>query len=49
MSAELERRLANVLLFDTTDIATDVNEAGFSLTQRFYLRPTDDATLQNRR
>ncbi len=31
----------NVLLFDTTDIATDVNEAGFSLTQRFYLRPTD--------
>ena len=31
----------NVLLFDTTDVATDVNEAGFSLTQRFYLRPTD--------
>ncbi len=31
----------NVLLFDTTDIATDVNEAGFSLTQRFYLRPTN--------
>ncbi len=31
----------NVLLFDTTDIATNVNEAGFSLTQRFYLRPTD--------
>ena len=31
----------DVLLFDTTDIATDVNEAGFSLTQRFYLRPTD--------
>jgi LPS-assembly protein len=30
----------NVLLFDTADIATDVNEAGFSLTQRFYLRPT---------
>jgi len=30
----------NVLLFDTTDIATDVNEAGFKLTQRFYLRPT---------
>ena len=29
----------NVLLFDTTDIATNVNEAGFSLTQRFYLRP----------
>ena len=32
----------NVLLFDTTDIATDVNEAGFSLTQRFYLRPTEE-------
>jgi LPS-assembly protein len=30
----------NVLLFDTTDIVTDVNEAGFTLTQRFYLRPT---------
>jgi LPS-assembly protein len=30
----------NVLLFDTTDVATDVNEAGFKLTQRFYLRPT---------
>jgi LPS-assembly protein len=29
-----------VLLIDTTDIATDTNEAGFSLTQRFYLRPT---------
>ncbi len=32
----------DVLLFDTTDIATDVNEAGFSLTQRFYLRPTNE-------
>jgi LPS-assembly protein len=30
----------NALLFDTTDIATNVNEAGFTLTQRFYLRPT---------
>jgi LPS-assembly protein len=29
----------NALLFDTTDIVTDVNEAGFTLTQRFYLRP----------
>lgn len=29
----------NVLLVDTTDIATDTNEAGFSLTQRFYLQP----------
>jgi LPS-assembly protein len=32
----------NVPLFDTTDTATDVNEAGFSLTQRFYLKPTGD-------
>ena len=32
----------NVLLFDTSDIATNVNEAGFSLTQRFYLRPTGE-------
>ena len=30
----------NVLLYDTTDTATDVNEGGFSLTQRFYLRQT---------
>jgi len=30
----------NVLLFDSTDVATNVNEAGFTLTQRFYLRPT---------
>ena len=32
----------NVLLADTTDIATDTNELGFSLTQRFYLRPMDE-------
>ncbi len=31
----------NVLLIDTTDIATDTNEAGFSLTQRFYVRPAE--------
>ena len=30
----------NVLLIDTTDIASNTNEVGFSLTQRFYLRPT---------
>ena len=30
----------NTLQFDTTDIATDNKEAGFSLTQRFYLRNT---------
>lgn len=29
----------NVLQFDTADIITDTNEAGYSLTQRFYLRP----------
>jgi LPS-assembly protein len=34
------KQAQDVLLFDSTDIATDVNEAGFSLTQRFYLRPT---------
>jgi len=28
----------NVLLIDTNDIATDTNELGYSLTQRFYLR-----------
>jgi LPS-assembly protein len=32
----------NVLLVDTTDIATNTNEAGFSLTQRFYMRPTGE-------
>ena len=30
----------NVLLVDTTDIATNTNEMGLSVTQRFYLRPT---------
>jgi LPS-assembly protein len=30
----------NVLLVDTTDIATDTNEVGYSLTQRFYVRPS---------
>ncbi len=30
----------NVLLIDTADIATNTNEVGFSLTQRFYLRPS---------
>lgn len=33
-------RARNVLLFDATDIATNTNQAGFSLTQHFYLRPT---------
>jgi LPS-assembly protein len=33
------KQAKNVLLVDTTDVATDVNEAGFSVTQRFYLTP----------
>jgi LPS-assembly protein len=33
----------DTLLFDTTDIATNTNEAGYSLTQRFYLRPLTTA------
>jgi LPS-assembly protein len=32
----------NVLLIDTTDIATNTNEVGYSLTQRFYLRSKDE-------
>ena len=31
-----------VLLIDTTDIATNTNEVGYSLTQRFYLRPAGE-------
>jgi len=34
----------NVLLVDTTDIATNTNEVGYSLTQRFYLRPSGPQT-----
>ncbi len=30
----------NVLLVDSTDIATNTNEVGYSLTQRLYLRPS---------
>lgn len=30
----------NVLLVDTNDIETDTDEVGFSLTQRFYVRPS---------
>jgi LPS-assembly protein len=37
----------NVLLFDTTDTVTNTNEAGFSLTQRFYLRPLNGAACAN--
>jgi LPS-assembly protein len=31
----------NILQFDTSDIATNTNEAGYSVTQRFYLRDTN--------
>jgi LPS-assembly protein len=31
----------NVPLFDPTDIATDTNEVGYALTQRFYTRSTN--------
>jgi LPS-assembly protein len=31
----------NVVRMDTTDIATNVNEAGISVTQRFYVRSND--------
>jgi LPS-assembly protein len=34
----------NVLTIDTTDIVTDTNEVGYSLTQRFYLRPIHPKT-----
>jgi LPS-assembly protein len=34
----------NVPLIDPTDIATDTNEVGFSLTQRFYTRSTSDVS-----
>lgn len=30
----------HVLLFDTTDVVTDTHQAGYSLTQRFYVRRT---------
>ncbi|MGH9607163.1 MAG: LPS-assembly protein LptD [Terracidiphilus sp.] len=32
----------NVLLFDTTDIAANTNQVGYSLTQHFYLKPAGD-------
>ena len=37
--AGIGAKARNVLLFDTTDIATDTDEGGYSLTQHFYLRP----------
>jgi LPS-assembly protein len=35
------KQTQNVLPFDTTDIATNTNELGYSLTQRFFVRPVD--------
>ncbi len=37
----------DVLLADTTDIATNTNEAGYSLTQRLYLSPRDPKPCSN--
>ena len=37
----------DTLLFDMTDIATNTNEAGFSLTQRLYLRPLHDVPCKS--
>jgi LPS-assembly protein len=37
--AGIGKQERHVLLIDTTDIATNTNEVGYSLTQRFYLRP----------
>ena len=38
----------NVLLFDTTDIATDVNESGFLADSAFLPAADRSATLQDR-
>jgi LPS-assembly protein len=37
----------DTLKFDTTDIVTNTNEAGYSLTQRFYLRPITPKACQS--
>ncbi|MFP5237541.1 MAG: LPS-assembly protein LptD [Acidobacteriota bacterium] len=37
----------SVLLVDTTDIATNTNEVGYSLTQRFYLQPPNAKPCAN--
>jgi LPS-assembly protein len=41
-AAGIGAREQKVLLVDTDDIATDTNEVGLSVTQRFYLRPTGE-------
>jgi LPS-assembly protein len=40
--AGIGEQARNVLLIDSSDIATNTNETGFSLTQRFYMRPIGD-------
>jgi LPS-assembly protein len=40
--AGIGAREQKVLLVDTDDIVTDTSEAGLSITQRFYLRPTGE-------
>jgi LPS-assembly protein len=40
-------RARNVLLVDTSDIATDTNEVGLSLTQRLYARSTGNQPCAN--
>ncbi len=40
--AGIGAREQKVLLVDTDDLATDTNEAGISVTQRFYLRPAGE-------
>ncbi len=44
--AGIGARARNVLLFDTTDIATDTDEMAYSLTQRFFLRTPGQAPCQ---
>ena len=39
------REARNVPLIDPTDIATDTNEVGYSLTQRFYARSEECPAL----
>ncbi len=41
------KQAQNVLMVDTSDTATDTNEAGFSLTQRLYLRPRNEQPCSN--
>jgi LPS-assembly protein len=38
----IRQQARDVLLIDTSDIATNTNEVGLAINQRFYLRPKDD-------